>query len=177
MSLEAWNVRQVERMTTPSTMSVQECEVPEPEGRLTSITVLFARLAMITHFSSSKATLHTDSAGWLSSRTSWPVFRLQILTRPSLPPLTIRTPSNCRLVTLLSCAANRWTGALAERDHTRTDPSEPPLTRVSPRIWSCPTKEVCPCRIALHAPVLGSHILTLVSKLPVAIFDPSKAIA
>lgn len=38
--------------------------------KLTSIMVRACRLAMITHFSSSNATLHTASAGVLSSLTS-----------------------------------------------------------------------------------------------------------
>lgn len=63
-------------------------------GRLTSMMVRSARLAMITAFSSSKATLQTACAGVLSSRTSWPVRRSHTLTRPSLPPLTTRVSSN-----------------------------------------------------------------------------------
>ena len=34
------------------------------------------------------------------------------------------------------------------RDQTRTEPSEPPETRVGPSIWSWPTREVWPWRMA-----------------------------
>jgi hypothetical protein len=103
-------------------------------GGQTSMIVRFDRLAMTTHFSSSNATLHTASAGAVSSRTNCPVLRSQTLTRPSLPPLTTRVSSNCRLVTLLSCAANRCIGAIFSNDQTLTDPSDPPVTKVFPRI-------------------------------------------
>ena len=156
--------------------------------------VLFDRLAITTHFSSSNATLHTASAGAVSSLTNCPVFRSQTLTLPSLPPLTTRVSSNCKLVTLLSCAASRCIGAIFSNDQTRTEPSEPPVTKVLPRICNWPTSEVCPCRIAWQDlksvnrgfpnseklkpyPLFGSHIRTLVSKLPVAILAPSNAIA
>ena len=106
------------------------------KGKQTSIIVLFNRLAIITHFSSSNATLQTASAGDESSRTSWPLLRSHTLTLPSLPPLTTRVSSNCNDVTLLSWAANRWIGAIFSNDHTRTEPSEPPVTSVFPRICS-----------------------------------------
>lgn len=77
------------------------------ENDHTSMIVLPPLAAMMTAFSSSKTTRHTASAGELSSRTSVPFLRSQTLTRPSDPPLTMRVLSNCRLVTLLSCAANR----------------------------------------------------------------------
>jgi hypothetical protein len=115
---------------------------------LASIIVLLERLAMTTHFSSSNATRHTASAGAVSSLTNCPVFRSQTLTLPSLPPLTTRVSSNCKLVTLLSCAARRCIGAIFSKDQTRTEPSEPPVTKVLPRICNWPTNEVCPCRIA-----------------------------
>jgi hypothetical protein len=121
------------RMTRPAEVSIDTKDTgAEPP---TSITVRFDRLAIITAFSSSKATLQTASAGWLSSRTSWPVSTLQTLTRPSLPPLKIRLSSNCRLVTLLSCAARRCIAEFVLSDQTRTEPSEPPAISVSWIQW------------------------------------------
>lgn len=143
--------------STPASKSIEsapsELRSPDPPSlggakSHTSIVVRLPRLAMTTHRSLSNATRHTASAGWLSSRISMPVVRSQILTRPSLPPLTIRLSSNWREVTLLSCAASRWIGELEMRDQTRTDPSDPPVTSVEERICSWPTKEVWPWRIA-----------------------------
>jgi hypothetical protein len=112
------------------------------EGKLTSIIVLLLRLAITTHFSSSNATLQTASAGAVNSLTSCPVFKSQTLTLPSLPPLTTLVSSNWSEVTLLSCAANLCIGAIFSNDQTRTEPSEPPVTKVFPRICNCPTSEV-----------------------------------
>lgn len=61
---------------------------------LTSITMRPDLLAIMTAFSSSNAILQTDSAGFDSSRSNWPVCKFQTLARPSLPPLTIRVLSN-----------------------------------------------------------------------------------
>ncbi len=49
-------------------------------------------------------------------------------------------------------------GVYVSRDHTRTEPSEPPVTRVEPRIWSWPTRDVWPCSMAWH--VLNQRLVT-----------------
>ena len=41
-------------------------------------------------------------------------------------------------------------GRFVSRDQTRTEPSEPPVTRVEERSCSWPTSEVWPCRMAMH---------------------------
>lgn len=130
------------RTTRPSSF-VRKVQLDNVKDSLTSIMTLLPLFATATHFSSSNTTLQTDSAV-ISSRTRWPVFTSQTLTLPSLPPLTTRVSSNCRLVTLLSCAASRWIGHIFSRDQTLTDPSEPPVTSVLPRSCSWPTSDVWP---------------------------------
>lgn len=142
---------QVVKRTKPVTCQLSALALSGCHHHLTSITVRPCLKARATHFSSSNATLQTASPCAMSSRTRCPVLRSQIFTRPSLPPLTTRVSSNCKLVTLLSCAARRWIGVIFSNDHTRTDPSDPPVTRVSPRICSWPTSDVWPWRIARHS--------------------------
>jgi hypothetical protein len=95
-------------MTIPIRTTLDLRHITDLSPVLTSITVLPFRLAMMTHFSSSKTTLQTASAGWLSSLTRVPFFRSQTFTRPSLPPDTILELSNCNEVTELSWAASLW---------------------------------------------------------------------
>lgn len=137
----------VEKKIIPS-VGLSASTMQRGRRQQTSIIVLEVRIAKITAFSSSNATLHTASAGLESSQTRRPVRRSQTLTRPSLPPLTMRVSSNCSEVTLLSWAARRWTHAFLSRLHTRTEPSDPPVTSVVPRICSWPTSEVWPCKTA-----------------------------
>jgi hypothetical protein len=136
------------------------------------MTVLPPRLAMMTAFSSSKTTRQTASAGWHKSRTCAPVelqagnavvvrrqavYGVVLRQRPD-PDGAVGAARDERVAAHLQLADERRV-ALQDREACSIVVS-----------WFLKSN------IITH-PKLGSHIRTVVSKLPVAIFLPSKAIA